>query len=829
MLTFKIEDGDNLNGAESGNTITLSHFGMNFVAEYERIGDQPWEKYDEVVASIGPGAIRYPGGSSAEENFDIKNPNASEVTLSNGATRKTMGAYDFASYCKQAGLQSTFIIPTHQLLKSDPNNPNRLVLDPSLIPFVREFVSTVLELSGGSISSFEIGNEYETYMDNKEYGQLANELAPIIQDEINKYKSENAFNSDWDEPEIAVQVWTWVAQDNSSVTTEDLGVRAHTEFGLFSNEALQSIDSLVTHWYAKDRSGGFKEAYWDLEKSIQNSLGILSKWEDYSSNDVSFLISEWNTHLREDTFYGLAQVPIVVKMFTEFVQAGMDKLNFWSTQYHGNALALDNGTLTAVGEVFAYLSDNATGMAAYDLSSGDDNVGSVAYFSEEEGIVLISNLSSSAINTDVLLNGLDGRYHITSVGVVGVDTTTADGAYRNYTGLEIYNEPDLPGYIHWSDLNLGSWQEIEVQIDPFATVILELEKVPEVVGTSSDDQFFASSFAQDFLGKSGFDIVSYTEATEGVTVSFQDNGNNSGWAQYDIYDSIEGVRGSDYNDILLGDSAANSFWGGSGNDEIHSKAGNDFVNTGLGVDTVHSGWGDDHLELVGTSGEIYAGDGNDFISYLQGGYEITGGNGFDTLSFADAKQGVSVWFMEGVVEIDDSQEEVIFTDIEQFECTNFDDRFTIQIGQATADLSGGNDTLTVGGFGGGEFYLGGGDDFSVSHGNNVTIHGGEGEDVMFSFTGAVLEGGGGDDKILSVGQDQIIFELDDGNDEIRFFSVNSDVLTLGDMAVSEVRAGNYSILSTEDAVVLDFTNGGSLTFWDADAHQIAVMIYLDYC
>lgn len=31
-------------------TVTERHFGVNFVADYEAIGDRPWERFDEVAA-----------------------------------------------------------------------------------------------------------------------------------------------------------------------------------------------------------------------------------------------------------------------------------------------------------------------------------------------------------------------------------------------------------------------------------------------------------------------------------------------------------------------------------------------------------------------------------------------------------------------------------------------------------------------------------------------------------------------------------------------------------------------------------------------------------
>ena len=60
--------------------VTQQHFGANYVYNYERFGDQPWEKYDEVIRDIGLTNIRYPGGNAIETNFDFTDPN-SETNL----------------------------------------------------------------------------------------------------------------------------------------------------------------------------------------------------------------------------------------------------------------------------------------------------------------------------------------------------------------------------------------------------------------------------------------------------------------------------------------------------------------------------------------------------------------------------------------------------------------------------------------------------------------------------------------------------------------------------------------------------------------------------
>ena len=60
--------------AAKGSAISAADFGMNIVLGYERFGDKPWEKFDEIQAAVGSQAVRYPGGTMSEQLFDKAYP-----------------------------------------------------------------------------------------------------------------------------------------------------------------------------------------------------------------------------------------------------------------------------------------------------------------------------------------------------------------------------------------------------------------------------------------------------------------------------------------------------------------------------------------------------------------------------------------------------------------------------------------------------------------------------------------------------------------------------------------------------------------------------------
>ncbi len=63
------------------------------------------------------------------------------------------------------------------------------------------------------------------------------------------------------------------------------------------------------------------------------------------------------------------------------------------------------------------------------------------------------------------------------------------------------------------------------------------------------------------VGGNGIDQAQYTFATSGVTVDLLFNPLNTGEAAGDTFDSIENLRGSNFNDILRGDDGDNGIGG----------------------------------------------------------------------------------------------------------------------------------------------------------------------------------------------------------------------------------------------------------------------------
>ena len=152
-------------------------------------------------------------------------------------------------------------------------------------------------------------------------------------------------------------------------------------------------------------------------------------------------------------------------------------------------------------------------------------------------------------------------------------------------------------------------------------------------------------------GGAGFDFAWYnTNSTgTGVTASLANSAINTGDAAGDTYISIEGLMGSNTNDILIGDGGDNFLRGQSGADALDGGGGSDYADyrnssAGLIVDLSNTlnntgeAVGDTYTSIENLQGSLFSdtltGDGAaNVLRGRAGGDTLIGGGGSDTASY----------------------------------------------------------------------------------------------------------------------------------------------------------------------------------------------------
>jgi len=250
-------------------------------------------------------------------------------------------------------------------------------------------------------------------------------------------------------------------------------------------------------------------------------------------------------------------------------------------------------------------------------------------------------------------------------------------------------------------------------------------------------------------GGTGFDMVfwEYNNSGQGLTITllapgtglnYQLVSDGSGGTDK-FYDNIEGLYGSNLNDVLTGNSSDNDLGGSDGDDVLTGLGGNDKIFGGPGTDIA-----------------VYAGNIAGYQISIRSSQVFEGGVGYawwqvKDIDLADGDDGTDVVL---------TQSDGGSTELLQFRDGNF--VLTASPGGTTGGdlLYGGSNPDTLdGGLGNDQISAGGGDD---------SVHGGDGDDILYGEGGNdFLEGDDGNDVIFGgAGNDYIVGDSGLGDDEL---------------------------------------------------------------
>ena len=161
-----------------------------------------------------------------------------------------------------------------------------------------------------------------------------------------------------------------------------------------------------------------------------------------------------------------------------------------------------------------------------------------------------------------------------------------------------------------------------------------------LTGNAGADFLVGGEGADQLRGNDGVDVASYEDSDIGVIVRLYDGKSRRGDAEGDRFVGfelieyrdaegemqqrevldIEGLVGSDHDDVLIGDLRDNRLEGGAGHDTLRGDSGDglggaDLLRGGPGDDLLYGGIGDDALEGGPGADRFWGGAGYDFASY----------------------------------------------------------------------------------------------------------------------------------------------------------------------------------------------------------------------
>ncbi|WP_424976554.1 calcium-binding protein [Dinoroseobacter sp. S124A] len=117
-----------------------------------------------------------------------------------------------------------------------------------------------------------------------------------------------------------------------------------------------------------------------------------------------------------------------------------------------------------------------------------------------------------------------------------------------------------------------------------------------LLGLGGNDILLGRAGADTLDGGAGTDRAAYWTASAGILADLQFAHANTGEAAGDTYISIENLQGTNHQDDLRGDGAANTIWGNAGDDTLHGRGGHDRLVGADGDDILLGGTGADRLE-----------------------------------------------------------------------------------------------------------------------------------------------------------------------------------------------------------------------------------------
>jgi len=384
-----------------------------------------------------------------------------------------------------------------------------------------------------------------------------------------------------------------------------------------------------------------------------------------------------------------------------------------------------------------------------------------------------SNFEATLPNGDMVFDiptGVDFNDNITNDGLMIGDILTGIGDDT------VTNNDTIIGIV-----DLGRGDDVyDGTISSEEQTVFGGDGLDTILGGTGNDDISGGTGADILDGGSGIDLANYSTSASRIVINLNTGSANGGDSQGDSLSDFENVLGTDFNDILIGDSVDNFLIGGNGDDTLSGLAGDDILAGDSGVDTLRGGGGNDALE---------GGAGADIID---------GTAGRDEASYDASTSRVVINLLNGTAAGGHAQGDTIIN-IDNLRGSDFNDVF-----------NGNNDpNALIGGLGNDTLFGRGGRDELFGGDGNDTINGGGAFDRIDGGAGNdLLTGGSTRDVFLfddNFGQDRI---TDFGNFDRIDFSAHDLFNSFADVSMnaSQVGANVVIMLDALNMLTLDNVN-----------------------
>jgi len=235
---------------------------------------------------------------------------------------------------------------------------------------------------------------------------------------------------------------------------------------------------------------------------------------------------------------------------------------------------LDGGDLVATGQ-----GDSGISIAAVDINSVTaSDLGIAGFTSFADTVFFVSDIDDSEATSTFLNSGAEEAFSIarivTNVGFV--QGTNFSDTFIGDVGDDIV---DLSG---GDDILFGNG----------GNDILS--------GGAGDDELDGGLGADILDGGEGVDFVDFRLSNEGVTARLDIGMGFGGDAEGDVFVNFEGISGSEFDDILIGNVSSDTL--------LNGRAGNDTILGSNGDDILAGGEGSDRLIGLGGADTLDGGD-----------------------------------------------------------------------------------------------------------------------------------------------------------------------------------------------------------------------------